>query len=136
MHTKSNSEGVEQIIKKTGELSNSLIFINLVDFDVYYGHRNDPEGFYSALKEFDEALPGILDQLDESDILVITSDHGNDPTGTSTDHSREYVPLLYYRKNKTAANLGIRNTFADVAQTAAHFFRINNTMEGTSFLGN
>lgn len=136
IHTKSNSEGIKQIIKKTGEISNSLIFINLVDFDVYYGHRNDPEGFYSALKEFDEALPRILDQLDESDILIITSDHGNDPTGTSTDHSREYVPLLYYRKNKTASNLGIRNTFADVAQTAAHFFKINNTLEGTSFLGN
>lgn len=136
VHTKSNSEGVKQIIKKTGEISNSLIFINLVDFDVYYGHRNDPEGFYSALKEFDAALSRILNQLDESDILVITSDHGNDPTGTSTDHSREYVPLLYYRKNKTAADLGIRNTFADVAQTAAHFFKINNTLEGTSFLDN
>ncbi len=136
VHTKSNSEGIEQILKKTGELSNSLIFINLVDFDVYYGHRNDPEGFYGALKEFDEALPLILAQLDESDNLVITSDHGNDPTSTSTDHSREYVPLLYYRKNAIAADLGIRSTFADVAQTAAHFFRINNTLEGTSFLGN
>lgn len=136
IHTKSNGEGVKQIIKKTGEISNSLIFANLVDFDVYYGHRNDPEGFYGALKEFDEVLPRIIGQLDESDVLIITSDHGNDPTGTSTDHSREYVPLFYYRKNRTATNLGIRNTFADVAQTAAHFFKINNTLEGTSFLGN
>jgi phosphopentomutase len=134
--TKSNKEGIEQIIKKTGELENSLIFINLVDFDVYYGHRNDPEGFYNALKEFDASLPLILDGLDETDHLVITADHGNDPTSTSTDHSREYVPLLYYSKNKSASDLGTRSTFADVAQTAAHFFRINNMLEGTSFLGN
>jgi phosphopentomutase len=133
--TKSNSEGVEKIIEKTGEVSNSLLFINLVDFDVYYGHRNDPEGFYNALKEFDSALPLIVAQLDDSDHLVITADHGNDPTGTSTDHSREYVPLLYYSKNKPVTDLGIRSTFADVAQTAAHFFKINNLMQGTSFLG-
>ncbi len=135
IHTKSNSEGVEKIIKKIGEASNSLIFINLVDFDVYYGHRNDPDGFYNALREFDSALPLITTHLHDSDHLVITSDHGNDPTGTSTDHSREYVPLLYYNKNKPATDLGIRSTFADVAQTAAHFFKINNLMQGTSFLG-
>lgn len=134
--TKSNEEGIKQILKKTGEIGNALIFINLVDFDVYYGHRNDPEGFYKALKEFDNALPQILDQLDETDHLVITSDHGNDPTGTSTDHTREYVPLLYYRKNRAAVDLGTRATFADVAQSAAHFFKVNNTLEGTSFLIN
>jgi phosphopentomutase len=134
--TKSNREGVEQLLKKIGDLSSSLIFINLVDFDVYYGHRNDPEGFNKALEEFDEALPQILGQLDDSDHMIITADHGNDPTGTSTDHTREYVPLLYYKKNKSASYLGIRSTFADIAQTAAHFFRINNTLEGTSFLNN
>ncbi len=132
--TKSNLEGIAQIIDAAKNKSNSFIFVNLVDFDVYYGHRNDPEGFYKALKEFDDKLPEILDSLDESDALVITADHGNDPTTPSTDHSREFVPLLFYRKNIPGKNLGVRNTFADVAQTACHFFEINNSLKGKSFL--
>ncbi|MBN1637476.1 MAG: phosphopentomutase [Ignavibacteriales bacterium] len=132
--TKSNSDGVKNIINCCQQFSNSLIFANLVDFDVYYGHRNDPIGFEKALKEFDEQLPMILNKLDESDALVITSDHGNDPTTISTDHSREYVPLLFYRKGKVGRNLNIRETFGDVAQTIAHFFKINNSLIGTSFL--
>ncbi|MBN1301316.1 MAG: phosphopentomutase [Melioribacteraceae bacterium] len=132
--TKSNNEGVEAIKIACSEKKNSLIFANLVDFDVYYGHRNDPEGFNKALQEFDENLPGILDSLDENDCLIITADHGNDPTSVSTDHSREYVPLLFYRKNHEGRNLGTRETFSDVAQTVAHFFRINNNLKGTSFL--
>ena len=107
---------------------------NLVDFDVYFGHRNDPDGFVKALKAFDDRLPEILNSLDESDCLILTADHGNDPTSISTDHSREYVPLLFYRKGITGKNLGIRNTFADVAQTAANFFKVNNDLNGVSFL--
>ncbi|MFH1196350.1 MAG: phosphopentomutase [bacterium] len=134
LHTKSNLEGIEKIIECSAAHSNSLIFTNLVDFDVYFGHRNDPQGFYDALRLFDTHLPRILDALDESDALVISSDHGNDPTTPSTDHSREYVPLLYYRKNVDGINLGIRQTFSDVAQTAAHFFKVNNNLKGKSFL--
>lgn len=132
--TKSNPEGIDNIIKATKEAKNSFIFVNLVDFDVYYGHRNDPYGFADALKEFDSRLPEILKKIDETDALIITADHGNDPTTPSTDHSREYVPMLFYRKNKKGKNLGIRETFADVAQTVANFFKINNSLYGRSFL--
>lgn len=128
--TKSNKEGCEKLIQYINESKESFIFANLVDFDVYYGHRNDPVGFAKALKEFDDYLPSILDKLDESDILVITADHGNDPTTPSTDHSREYVPLLIYRTNQNALNLNVRKTFSDIGKTAASFFKINNNLNG------
>ena len=132
--TKSNKEGCQKILEYAVKSNNSFIFANLVDFDVYYGHRNDPFGFADSLKEFDDFLPEILNNLHETDFLVITSDHGNDPTSVSTDHSREYVPLLFYQKGKPGKNLGIRNTFSDVAKTVADFFNINNSLEGKSFL--
>jgi len=134
LKTKSNSEGIERIIECLNERKGAFIFANLVDFDVYYGHRNDPEGFHNALKEFDAKLPEILNSLDETDALILTADHGNDPTTPSTDHSREYVPLLYYRKNSAGKNLGVRSTFADAAQTAARFFGVRNSLNGKSFL--
>ncbi len=93
-----------------------------------------PEGFAKALKEFDDFLPSFLDSLDETDAVVITADHGNDPTTPSTDHSREYTPLLYYRKNRSGINLGTRKTFSDIGKTAADFFKVKNTLKGTSFL--
>ncbi len=132
--TKSNDEGIKKIIESCKNNEKSFIFANLVDFDVYYGHRNDPEGFYKELKNFDDKLSEILSGLDETDALIITADHGNDPTTPSTDHSREYVPVLFFRKNKSGRDLGIRKTFSDVAQTAAHFFKVNNNLEGESFL--
>jgi len=132
--TKSNTEGCEKLLEYTNSVSNSLVFANLVDFDVYYGHRNNPQGFYEALKEFDEFLPSFISRLDESDILLITADHGNDPTTPSTDHSREYVPLIVYNKNDKGKNLGIRETFSDVGKTVADFFAIDNTLKGKSFL--
>lgn len=132
--TKSNNEGVEKVLEWAKKVNNSFIFTNLVDFDVYYGHRNDPEGFYKALKEFDDQLPAVLDVLDETDALIITADHGNDPITPSTDHSREYVPVLYYRKNKIGKDLGIRKTFADVGKTVADYFKVNNNLQGSSFL--
>ncbi|GAB4129336.1 MAG: phosphopentomutase [Ignavibacteriales bacterium] len=132
--THSNDEGINEIIKAANEFSGSFIFTNLVDFDVYYGHRNDSEGFSKALSHFDEKLPQILNSLDETDALIITADHGNDPTTPSTDHSREYVPLLFYQKGKTGRNLGIRKTFSDVAQTIANYFKVTNNLKGTSFL--
>ncbi len=132
--TKSNSEGCEQLIKAAEEFSDSFIFANLVDFDVYYGHRNDPAGFAEALEYFDNFLPGFLEVLDESDVLLITADHGNDPTTPSTDHSREFVPLLYYSKKSGARDLGIRSTFSDVGKTVAEYFNVPNQLNGTSFL--
>lgn len=136
IHTKSNLEGIKKIIEVNTTAEKSLIFANLVDFDVYYGHRNDPPGFHKALQEFDERLPSILDSLDNSDCLIITSDHGNDPTSVSTDHSREHVPLLFYRKGDASRDLGIRESFADVAQTVCSFFTVNNFLAGKSFLNN
>jgi len=132
--TKSNNEGVEKVLEWAKKVNNSFIFTNLVDFDVYYGHRNDPVGFYNALKEFDNQLPTILNALDDDDALVITADHGNDPITPSTDHSREYVPVLFYRKNKAGKNLGVRKTFSDVGKTVAEFFGVSNELQGTSFL--
>ncbi|MBK7103957.1 MAG: phosphopentomutase [Ignavibacteriae bacterium] len=132
--SKSNKEGMQKIIESLKSEKESLIFINLVDFDVYYGHRNDPEGFHKALIEFDDFLPQILELLDPSDRLIITADHGNDPTTISTDHSREYVPLIYYAKVNKSKNLGIRKTFADIAKTIADFYQIENNFSGKSFL--
>ena len=134
LKTKSNQEGCNQLLSATGEYSGSFIFANLVDFDVYYGHRNDPAGFADALRHFDKFLPEFMDKLDESDKLIITADHGNDPTTISTDHSREYVPLLYYSKGSASRNLGTRSTFSDVGKTIADYFNVPNNLKGTSFL--
>ncbi len=134
LKTKSNQEGCNKLLNTSGEYSGSFIFANLVDFDVYYGHRNDPAGFADALRYFDNFLPEFLDKLDETDKLIITADHGNDPTTISTDHSREYVPLLYYSKGKAAGNLGTRSTFSDVGKTIADYFKVPNHLNGTSFL--
>lgn len=132
--TKSNKEGFDSLIQYSVQAEKSFIFTNLVDFDVYYGHRNDPAGFADALKEFDDFLPSFLSNLDETDRLVITSDHGNDPTTVSTDHSREYVPLIYYGKDKISKNLGTRSTFSDIGKTVAAYFEIENDLKGRSFL--
>ncbi len=132
--TRSNQEGIERILEVIKENNNSFIFANLVDFDVYYGHRNDPIGFAKALKYFDNRLPEILKLLDDSDVLIITADHGNDPTTPSTDHSREYIPLLYYQRGVGGKNLGVRNTFSDIGKSAANFFSIENKLKGTNFI--
>jgi phosphopentomutase len=132
--SKLNSEGMENLLELASKVKNSFIFINLVDFDVYFGHRNDASGFADALKKFDDFIPSFLEKLDENDRVIITADHGNDPTTPSTDHSREYVPLLYFGKNKTVKNLGIRSTFSDAGKTVAEYFKVPNQLKGTSFL--
>lgn len=134
LKTKSNEEGIDKIIDSIKAYENSFIFVNLVDFDVYFGHRNDTSGFADALKKFDDRLPEILNLLDDTDVLIITADHGNDPTTPSTDHSREYIPLLSYQKGKSGIDLGIRKTFADIGKTAADYFAIQNNLKGTTFL--
>lgn len=133
-HTKTNSDGMKALLEYASIVSSSFIFVNLVDFDVYFGHRNDPQGFYNALKEFDNFIPTLLNVMEDNDRLIITSDHGNDPTTPSTDHSREYVPLLYFGKNKKVNDLGIRKTFSDVGKTVAEYFQIPNELSGESFL--
>jgi phosphopentomutase len=132
--TKSNKEGCIELLNSAKEFSNSFMFANLVDFDVYYGHRNDPAGFAKALEEFDNFLPEFLSKLDESDAFIITADHGNDPTTPSTDHSREFVPLLFYYAKLKPLNLGERSTYSDAGKTVAEFFKIPNRLKGTSFL--
>ncbi|MCH7770790.1 MAG: phosphopentomutase [Bacteroidetes bacterium] len=132
--TKTNKEGCEKLLEYSINAKGSFIFANLVDFDVYYGHRNDPKGFADKLREFDDFLPEFLNHLDETDRLIITADHGNDPTTPGSDHSREYVPLLYYSKNKKSKNLGIRQTFSDAGKTVAEYFNIKNDLKGISFL--
>ncbi len=135
VYTKTNHEGMQAILDELDVTDSGLIMANLVDFDMLYGHRNDTPGFYQALKDFDEWLPGLLSKLANDDMLIITADHGNDPTMPSTDHSREFVPILIYGPNlKTNQNIGERGSFADMQATIAEYFDIKSTGNGTSFL--
>jgi phosphopentomutase len=132
---KNNMDGVDKTIDFMKEEFSGLIFTNLVDFDMHYGHRNDIAGYANALKEFDARLPEIVQNMKEEDILIITADHGCDPTIEGTDHTREYVPLLVYgEKIKKGVDLGIRSTFADIAQTLAELLEIQHDFKGKSFL--
>lgn len=133
-HTEGNSEGIENTIQKIKEDTKGLIFTNLVDFDMLYGHRNNIEGYARALEYFDSKLPEIIDVMKEKDMLIITADHGNDPSTPSTDHSREYVPILVYGKNiKKNVNLGIRETFSDVSATILDILELEKLENGKSF---
>ena len=134
-HTGSNAEGEDVLAGLARRRGGGLVFANLVDFDQQYGHRNDPEGFARALEDFDERLEEILGHLRDDEMCLITADHGNDPTTPSTDHSREYVPLLVAgRRVRAGADLGTRETFADVAATIADLFGVTRPESGTSFL--
>ena len=116
-------------------VENGLIFTNLVDFDMLYGHRNDPEGYGKAIKEFNDRLREIYSKMGSEDILILTADHGCDPTTASTDHSREYIPILVYGKElKSGVNIGTRKSFADIGKTILDFFNIDNQLVGESFL--
>ena len=133
-HITGNLDGIAQTIAAIKSAGRGLIFTNLVDFDTLYGHRNDPRGFAHSLREFDDHLPEILDAMREDDLLIITADHGNDPTTPSTDHSREKVPLLVWgRSASKGVNLGVRDTFADIAATIADLFGLDFWPVGTSF---
>lgn len=134
-HTNGNMNGVDITIEYMKKNNNGLIFTNLVDFDMLFGHRNNIEGYKKAIEEFDKRLPEIMSTLKEEDLLIITADHGCDPTTPSTDHSREHVPVLLFGKNiKKDVNLGTRNTFSDLASTIADIFKIENVFPGQSFL--
>src|ERR1700685_1070634 len=132
--TKNNSDGMAKTLAALDEFSSGLLFVNLVDFDQLYGHRNDVAGYAKALEEFDAWLPSLYGKLSERDLLIITADHGCDPTTPSTDHSREYVPLLVCGPQvKHGASLGLRATLSDIGQTVAENFGTRIT-RGTSFL--
>jgi phosphopentomutase len=133
-HTPTNGEGISKVLEWLRSPASGLLFVNLVDFDQLFGHRNDAVGFYGALREFDRALPTILSTLREDDLLFITADHGNDPTTPSTDHARECVPLLAAGPRVRAVDLGTRPTFSDLGATVAEWFGIGFRGRGTSFL--
>lgn len=134
IHTKDNDEGVDETLRCLGDRS-GLIFTNLVDFDALYGHRRNPSGYAKALETFDAQLPSLLEAMTDGDLLIITADHGNDPTYPGTDHTREYVPLIALIKGETKGkDLGTRATFADIGATVADFFGVEWPI-GESFLG-
>lgn len=133
VYTNGNTDGIAKTIAYLEQDFEGLCFINLVDYDMLYGHRNDIEGYARALTEFDAALPQIMGKLREEDVLMITADHGCDPGYTiSTDHSREYTPLLIYGKSIQPANLGTRGTFSDIGATVLHLLGIKGNISGQS----
>jgi len=135
-HTASDDEGMDQLERQMADLDRGLIFTNLVDFDTQYGHRNDVEGYAGNLERFDGRLSALIPRLRDGDLLVLTADHGNDPTTAGTDHSREYVPLLVAgNRVRRGVDLGTRGTFADIGQTLAEVFGVGPLANGTSFLG-
>jgi phosphopentomutase len=142
-HTASDAEGVAQLVEAMQTTDEGFIFVNLVDFDTVYGHRNDVAGYAANLERFDQALAGLLPMLRLSDLLVVTADHGNDPSTPSTDHSREFVPVLITSaprqfvegpRVRVGIDIGTRQTFADLGQTLASNFGVGPLAHGTSFL--
>ena len=134
IHTNGNADGIEKTIDAIKNAEEDMIFTNLVDFDMLYGHRNNIEGYAKALEEFDKKLPEIMSALRDDDILILTADHGNDPSTPSTDHSREYIPIIAYGRNlKSNVNIGTRDTFADISATILDIFDMEKLENGTSF---
>ena len=135
MPTASDRQGMECVLEAMGDTPSGLIFANLVDFDSLYGHRNDVTGYAANLERFDAALAPVLHAMRDDDLLVVTADHGNDPTTPSTDHSREHVPLLAAGPRvRPGTDLGTRSTFADLGQTLGHVFGVPPLAHGESFL--
>ena len=135
IHTVSDDDGMDRVGQEMNSLDRGLIFTNLVDFDAQYGHRNDVPGYAANLERFDGRLAALLPTLRDGDLLIVTADHGNDPTTPSTDHAREFVPLLVAGARVRAGHdLGTRKTFADLGQTLADLFGVGPLVHGTSFL--
>jgi phosphopentomutase len=133
--TANNQEGIDHTIAAIKKKTTGLIFTNLVDFDMHFGHRRDIPGYANALMEFDARLPEITEVLHPDDLLILTADHGNDPSAPGTDHTREYIPILNYRLNSSKGkNIGIRNSFADIAATIAEALEVPLKTPGVSYL--
>lgn len=136
VHIKNNMDGVDKTLDYIKDNDTGLIFTNLVDFDMLYGHRNNAEGYRDALEDFDKRLPEITGAMKKGDVLLITADHGCDPTTESTDHSREYIPVLVYGDEiKENINIGIRDSYADIGKTVLDLLKIKNQLPGVSFAG-
>ena len=134
IHTSGNTDGIARNIEALKTADEDMIFTNLVDYDMLYGHRNDPIGYAKALEEFDGKLPEIMEAMRDDDILIITADHGCDPVTPSTDHSREYIPILIYGKHlKQNVDIGIRETYADISATILDIYGFEKLPCGTSF---
>ena len=135
VHTTSDDDGVDQIERAIAEGGPGLVFTNLVDFDTQYGHRNDPAGYAANLERFDVRLGRLLPMLRDRDLLIVTADHGNDPTTASTDHAREHVPVFLVGDTvRAGVDIGTRATFADLGQTVAEIFGVGPLPNGESFL--
>jgi phosphopentomutase len=134
IHTANDDEGMNELMRQLPEASEGLILTNLVDFDTQYGHRNDVEGYARNLERFDTRLAELLPRLGDGDLLIVTADHGNDPTFRGSDHTREFVPLLVYQPGRASKNLGIRRGLYDIAQSVAEFFGMKPMPRGVSFL--
>lgn len=133
--TKNNAEGISVLLNLMDEVGDGFVFVNFIDTDQLFGHRNDAIGYGKSLEEFDRALPGILGKMKAEDILVITGDHGNDPTTPGTDHTREFTPLLVYdNRSKFVDSLGVRSSFRDISASVCNYFEIDHPFEGKSFL--
>ena len=132
--TKSNEDGMEKTEALLQKDFHGLCFVNLVDFDMVYGHRNDAAGYARAVSAFDRWLSVFLKKIGDTDVVIITADHGCDPLTQSTDHSREYIPLLIYGKNIKPCNLGTRETYADIGKTVAELLEVKNDIAGKSFI--
>jgi len=133
-HTSNNAESQAKLMELVNTFDAGLVIANLIDFDMLYGHRRDPIGYAHALEATDRFLEAFLAQLTPDDLLILTADHGNDPTHTGTDHTREYVPLMVYQPQKSGRSLGIRDGFFDIAQSLAYGFGIPRLSRGTSFM--
>ena len=134
VHSEGNADGLVRTLEALDRTERGLVFLNLVDFDMLYGHRRDPKGYYGALQQFDHFLPSLKEKLGPRDLVILTADHGNDPTFRGTDHTREYVPVLAFGATPKAADLGTRDGFFDIAQTLAEAFALPAWKRGKSFL--
>ncbi|MBQ1390842.1 MAG: phosphopentomutase, partial [Firmicutes bacterium] len=135
VHTTGNMDGVDQTLVAMEKVEEGFIFTNLVDFDSKYGHRRDPEGYGKAIMEFDARLPELTGAMRPGDILLLTADHGNDPTAPGFDHTREYIPLVVYGQPvRAGVEIPVRDTFADIGATIAAYLGVENPPIGTSFL--
>ncbi len=134
VHTEGDADGLERTLEAVAQVERGIVFTNLVDLDMVYGHRENPGGYHRGLQVIDEFLPKLVDDLGSRDLLMLTADHGNDPTDGSTDHTREYVPLLVAGLNAAGVALGDREQYCDVAATVAHGLGIAGTGQGVSFL--
>ncbi len=134
VHTEGDQNGIDYLLQEVEEGDSSFTFVNLVDLDMLYGHREDPDGYYKGLQIIDKGMLRVIEKLKDNDLLILTGDHGTDPTDGKTDHSREYVPFVAYRNNCVANYIGDVEGFSNIASTVSEFFNLKNIFPGKSFL--